>query len=129
MTTKNYKTYEIPPNVYRELKYLCLQYDDMRREISSCYGISAVSCDSIGSGNIGDPTAARAERAIRLSADVETINKALELTADEPVRSYIKRAVTGGLKYEHLGNVPMGRRQFYETRRKFFYNLKVLKKG
>lgn len=130
MTSKNYKTYEIPPNVYRELKYLCLQYDDMCREIAGCYGISAVSCDSVGGSNgISDPTATRAEKAIRLSADVEAIDRALELTAKEPVRSYIKRAVTGGIKYEYLGNVPMGRRQFYEARRKFFYNLKILKKG
>lgn len=131
MTTKNYKAYSIPKNVYRELMYLCLQYDDMCRELSSCYGISAVRCDAAGgSGNhISDPTAARAERAIRLSADIDAIDKALELTTDEPIQAYIKRAVTSGLKYECLGEVPMGRQQFYEARRKFFYNLKILKKG
>ncbi|MBP1544854.1 MAG: hypothetical protein J6A16_12230 [Oscillospiraceae bacterium] len=121
--------YKIPPNVYRELKYLCLQYEDMRREIAGCYGISAVSCDSVGGSSISDPTAARAEKAMRLSADVDKIDEALRLAADEPVRSCIRRAVTCGLKYEHLGAVPMGRRQFYEARRRFFYLLKLLKKG
>lgn len=122
--------YQIPTNAYRELKYLCLQYEDMCREIAGCYGVSAVTYNSTaGSSAISDPTATRAEKAMRLSADVDKIDEALALTADEPVRSYIKKAVTSGLKYEYLGNVPMGRRQFYEARRKFFYILKLLKKG
>lgn len=118
--------------MYHELKYLCLQYNDMCRQIADSYGISAVSYDSTGagrSGRISDPTAERGNKVVLLSTDVGYIDKALAMTADEPVRSFIKRAVTGGIAYEHLGDVPMGRQQFYEARRKFFYNLKILKKG
>lgn len=132
MNTKTYDHYRIDRNVYNELKWLCRQYKDICREIADCYGISAVTYDGSGStkGNrIGDPTQERSDRAMRLRADIEMIDHALEQTAAEPMRRYIKKAVTEGLPYEYLGNVPCGRRLFYELRMKFFWNLAVLKKG
>ena len=117
MNTKTYDHYRIDRNVYNELKWLCRQYNDICREIADCYGISAVTYD--GSG------AAKGNR----SADIEMIDCALEQTAAEPMRRYIKKAVTEGLPYEYLGNVPCGRRLFYELRMKFFWNLAALKKG
>lgn len=144
MNTKTYDHYRINRNVYNELKWLCRQYKDICREIADCYGISAVTYDGSGAarasgstrasgatkGNrIGDPTQERSDRAMRLRADIEMIDRALEQTAAEPMRRYIKKAVTEGLPYEYLGNVPCGRRLFYELRMKFFWNLAVLKKG
>lgn len=132
MNTKAYERYRIDRNVYNELKWLCRQYYDMRREIADCYGISAVSYDSTGEarGNrTGDPVQERSDKAMRLRAEVEMIDQALEQTAVEPVRKYIKKAVTEGLPFEYLGNVPCGRRQFYEYRMKFFWHLARLKKG
>lgn len=61
--------------------------------------------------------------------DADLIDRALELTTDnEVIRGYLRRAVTENVPYERL-DVPMGRRQFYELRRKFFYILSELKKG
>lgn len=132
MNTKTYDHYRIDRNVYNELKWLCRQYNDICREIADCYGISAATYDGSGAakGNrIGDPTQERSDRAMRLRADIEMIDCALEQTAAEPMRRYIKKAVTEGLPYEYLGNVPCGRRLFYELRMKFFWNLAALKKG
>lgn len=132
MNSKAYDRYRIDRNVYNELKWLCRQYNDICREITDCYGISAVNYGSTGAakGNhISDPVQERSDKAMRLREDIEMIDKALAETADEPVRRYIKRSVTEGLKYEYLGNVPCGRRQFYELRYRFFWNLKALKKG
>lgn len=132
INTKTYERYRIDKNVYNELKWLCRQYNDICREITDCYGVSAVTYDSTGEakGNrISDPVQERSDRAMRLREDIEKIDLALEQTADEPMRGYIKKAVTTGLRYEYLGNVPCGRRMFYELRMKFFWNLARLKKG
>lgn len=132
MNTKAYERYRIDRNVYNELKWLCRQYNDICRKIADCYGISAVNYDSTGAakGNhISDPVQERSDKAMRLREDIEKIDQALEQTAAEPVRKYIKKAVTEGLPFEYLGSVPCGRRQFYEYRMKFFWNLSRLKKG
>ena len=132
MNTKAYDLYRIDRNVYNELKWLCRQYYDMRRDIADCYGISAVNYESTGAakGNhISDPVQERSDKAMRLRADVEMIDLALEQTAAEPVRGYIKKSVTLGTSFEYLGRVPCGRQQFYEFRRKFFWHLAKLKKG
>ena len=132
MNTKAYERYRIDRNVYNELKWLCRQYNDICREIADCYGISAVNYDSTGAakGNhISDPVQERSDKAMRLREDIEKIDQALEQTVAEPMRKYIKKAVTEGLPFEYLGNVPCGRRQFYELRCKFFWHLAKLKKG
>lgn len=132
MNSKAYELYRIDKNVYNELKWLCRQYEDIKREIESCYGVSAVRYDSTGSspGNrIGDPVQEHSDRAMRLREDIEKIDLALDKTAEEPLRGYLKKAVTTGLRYEYLGSVPCGRQLFYELRRKFFWNLAQLKKG
>lgn len=61
--------------------------------------------------------------------DVIMIEHALRLTTDsEVLREYIRRAVTTETPFETL-DVPMGRRQFYALRRKFFFILRNLKRG
>lgn len=130
--SKAYERYRIDDKVYRELSWLCRQYDDIKREIESCYGVSAVRYDATGAafGNrIVDPVQEHSDRAMRLREDIEMIDTALEQTANEPMRSFIKKSITKGLPYEHIGDVPCGRRMFYELRRKFFWHLKSLKKG
>jgi len=132
MNTKTCDRYRIDRNVYNELKWLCRQYNDICRQIADCYGVSAVTYDGSGAakGNhISDPTQERSDKAMRLRADIEMIDRALEQTAAEPMRSCVKKAVTEGLRFEYLGDVPCGRRQFYEYRMKFFWNLAQLKKG
>lgn len=65
----------------------------------------------------------------RRHAEVIVIEHALRLTTDsEVLREYLRRAVTTETPFENL-DVPMGRRQFYGLRRKFFYILKNLKYG
>ena len=62
-------------------------------------------------------------------ADVITIEHALRLATDnEVLRGYLKLAVTTETPFENL-DVPMGRRQFYALRRKFFFILRNLKRG
>lgn len=92
---------------YLELYYFCLQYDAKKRKIS----------------NTTDET----EKS-RLEKDINRIDSALLLAADsEVVANCIKKNVTSkNMPWEKL-NVPIGRRQFYEKRRKFFWILRRIR--
>ncbi len=132
MNSKAYKTYEISENEYRELKYFCLRYSEMKAQLNECRGIRAVQYGSIGAAStaLSNPTERTALKAIQLSKNIDLIDRALALTADEPVRNYLKQSVINPrISYDSFDIIPMGRRQFYEMRRKFFYILKTLKMG
>lgn len=88
---------------YLELYYFCLQYNEKKRRISN--------------------TEDEAEKS-RLKKDIEMIDTALLLAADsEAVAICIKKNVTCKNMPWERQNVPIGRRQFYEKRRKFFWIL------
>ncbi len=121
MNSKAYKSYEIDKNEYRELKYFCLRYSKMKQEIQSNGG-------SLVYGPIGGYTISN-KRIEQFECDVKLIDRALELTTEnEIVRGHLLRSVTENINYERL-DIPMGRRQFYELRRKFFYILRSFKMG
>ena len=121
MNSKAYKSYKISKNEYCELKYFCLRYSKMKQEIQSNGG-------SLVYGPIGGYTISN-KRIEQFERDVKLIDRALELSTDnEIVRGYLRRSVTENVRFESL-DVPMGRRQFYELRRKFFYILCGLKMG
>lgn len=103
MNSKKYKEYAIDDFEYHELKYFCLRH-----------------------GRNGFKKGVSAQR----DKEIDMIETALTLSADEPIRGIIKKSIASKhMPYEHLGVVPMGRKQFYETRRKFFFILKKLKIG
>ena len=133
MNSAAYKLYTIDNNVYLELKWFCRQYADMCHQLVECYGVSGVSYESTGEarGNrTSDPTAVNGEKALRIRADIDMIDEALRRTTDEPLQRFVKKRVTEGIPYERLGEVPCGRRQFYELCRKFFWILaQIRKKG
>ena len=109
-----------------ELEWFCRRYDSMQRKLADCYGLHSGGYDTVGAarggGTHSDPTAAVALRAIKLRENIDIIDKALNAVADDIIKPYLKRAVTKGLKYEII-NPPMGRRQFYSLRRRFFVKL------
>ena len=106
-----------------ELEWFCRRYESMQSKLADCYGLHSGGYDTGGAarggGTHSDPTAAVALRAIKLREDIDLIDKALDAVADDIIKPYLKRAVTKGLKYEYI-NPPMGRRQFYALRRRFF---------
>lgn len=109
MNSKAYKSYEISKNEYRELKYFCLRYDEMWATIEKNEKQSKKYQYSILS--------------------IKMIRNALNSATDNAViRAHLELAVTANITYDQLG-IPMGRQQFYELRRKFFYILKTLKMG
>lgn len=83
-----------------ELKYYCLQYNDKLSYINQ------------------HPHDPKSEEYIR---DIDNIETALHMVTDSGTYEPLKICLTiSGMSYERLGNVPMGRRQFYDLRRRFF---------
>ena len=134
---------------YKELTYFCLQYNQKKRDaaalltlrlstpIPATYHRAGKEFGTFlphGSGHVGDPTAATAARRDRLLRDVRLIERAAsEASKDFNVDPcYILRAVTtrdGTRKTIAAMGVPIGERQFYNLRRKFFWILREMKNG
>ncbi|WP_302128753.1 hypothetical protein [Bacteroides congonensis] len=109
MNSKAYKSYEISKNEYQELKYFCLRYEEMRQTV--------------------EKSEKQSKKYWNCCISITMIGDALKRATDnEVIRAHLQLAVTTNTPYERLG-IPMGRQQFYELRRKFFYILKTLKMG
>lgn len=69
----------------------------------------------------GDSTAQEAVRNAMMQEDIQLIEETARKASPE-IYKWILRNVTEGTPYEWM-DVPVGRRQFYEYRRYFFYLL------
>lgn len=119
--------YGISKHRYRELMNFVLQYNEFKAEKAACYSLDNRPMDGTphGSGT-SDPTAQKAERAYKLSKNIELIEQTA-IEAAGAYHMYILRAVTEGLLWADFEN-PYCKADFYDTRRRFFYILS-LKKG
>ena len=104
--------YNISRAKYNELKYFCIQYAEKKQKLQNAYGLKATVNDGMPKSNLsGDSTAQEAVR-----------NAMTARKASPEIYKWILRNVTEGTPYEWM-DVPVGRRQFYEYRRYFFYLL------
>mgnify|MGYP004729514335 FL=1 len=90
---------------YNELRYFCLQYGDKRRELERIHGAGGKEIP----------------RVRQIKEEIELIEQTA-LEADPELYKWTLKSVTEGIPYENM-DVPAGRRQFYETRRYFFFLL------
>lgn len=120
--------YGISGDRYRELLYLCRQYDEMRCRLDLIRtGADGSRLSAGASHGVKDPTGVRAVRAAdsRDAARVHAIEQAA-IAADPALCKYILRNVTRGVSYDIMRareRIPCGRAQFYELRRRFFWLL------
>lgn len=114
--------YNISREKYNELKYFCLQYWQKKRDLHNNYGLGALVNDGMPRGSdYSNPTERVALRNDILRKDIELIEQTA-LEADSEMYQWLLKNVTSGVPYEYM-DVPVGRRQFYESRRYFFYLL------
>lgn len=132
---------------YKELTYFCLQYEQKKRDAAALLTLRlSTPTPAIyhkggkeygtflprGGGSTSDPVAATAAKRDRLLNDVHLIEQAaIAASKDAGINpQYIIRAVTtrdGTRKTLAAMQVPMGERQFYAVRRKFFWILREMK--
>ena len=121
MRTYVHDNYGISGYRYRELYAFCRQYSEWKLALSQCYSLQGPVPHAARSGGVNDPTSAAAMRAEQYQKNIAMIERTVQEAAPEIAQALLK-AVTDGIPYEWL-DVPMGRRQFYNARRKFFYLL------
>ncbi|MBQ8823608.1 MAG: hypothetical protein IJZ64_00080 [Ruminococcus sp.] len=104
-----YSQYKMDVCELNELKWFCFQYEKKKKIIRN--------------------TENKTEK-IALTRDIEAIDSTFDLLAeDEMIIELLKKSVTNkNMPYEALGGVPMGRRQFYELRRRFFFLLQRIRR-
>lgn len=126
----NLSDYNISKYAYRELYYFCLQYPEKKRRLNELrnplrgQGYNGMPHSS----EVADPTADAATKAAMLAKDVEMIEQTV-IQADSSLYSALLDNAAYGTPFEYL-KVPCGRRQFYDSRKKFFFLLhKAREKG
>ena len=126
-----WEDYGISKNRYAELKAFCLQYEEKKSKIK--YGISAVQYDGQPKAhNAGSQTERQAMDNVIYTKDCAMIEEAA-IRANPEIWRYIVKSVTLGLSYEFVeydneqGKIPMCRRDFYGTRKKFYAILNEMK--
>lgn len=126
-----WEDYGISKNRYAELKAFCLQYGEKKSKIK--YGISAAQYDGQPKAHsTGSQTERQAMDNVIYMKDCAMIEEAAIRTNSEIWR-YIIKSVTLGLSYEFIeydneqGKIPMCRRDFYGTRKKFYAILNEMK--
>lgn len=119
--------YNISKYRYRELKNFCLQYREKKMQLNSITLLGSAGTENNCKGNtISDRTANDAIRIAEIKNDIELIESSAR-EADETIQKYILANVVDEIPYEYM-DAPIGRRQFYAVRRKFFYILSQKKK-
>lgn len=112
--------YGISTERYRELHHFCRQYVEWKEKVN--YGLMAVNSDGMPHGtNVSNPTEQQAFKNEKYLDNILLIENTC-IEADVEIWTYLLKNVTEGKTYEELC-VPKGRRQFYDSRRKFFYML------
>ena len=97
-------------------------YAEKKQKLQNAYGLKATVNDGMPKSNLsGDSTAQEAVRNAMMQEDIQLIEETARKASPE-IYKWILRNVTEGTPYEWM-DVPVGRRQFYEYRRYFFYLL------
>lgn len=103
-----------------------MQYDEKKTLLDECYCLSAQRLSDMPKGSgISDPTGVSAERAAKMSADIELIEQCA-IETDSSIYQFILDSVCYEVPFSYLKavkNIPIEKSAFYETRRKFFYIL------
>lgn len=126
LRSKTYEDYGISKKRYRELYSFCQQYQEFKDKLK--YGISAVHNESVRYSNVFSDTENKAIHNVNLRKNIEMIEIAAKKNIPEYLYVPLLLNVTTGQKYEHLGNIPIGRADFYAYRRLFFHNLDQLRR-
>ncbi len=127
--TLSYKNkYWIERHRYYELKHFCLQYPIWKKAYMALDGLNKYPCDPAvlsRTNVISDPTARCAEAKLFYSERMGLVERVAYET-DNELHSYILKAVTEGLSYDHLKvqtNVPCSKDSYYDLYRRFFWLL------
>lgn len=109
-----------------ELRHFCLQYPTWKQEYAELSYIStSVAVRNPSNSTPGDPTGNLVVRRSYYKDRIDLIER-IAAETDKTLGSYILKAVTEGLSYNHLKSrfkIPCGRDTYYACYRRFFWLL------
>lgn len=120
--------YWIEKHRYYELKHFCLQYPTWRRKYNSliCYPSSWPKLVPPTKTNvISDPVTMFVDERLFYSNRMDMLERVAKET-DEKLASYILKAITEGISYDHLRvrtDIPCCKDTYYDLYRRFFWLL------
>lgn len=126
--TLNKDKYNISNYRFRELYYFCLQYEEWREILKETRDtLKGVQYSGVpASGGQSNPTAKAAIKGAEYSQKCALIEEAAK-AADPELYEYIIFAVTNeNITFKYLKarkNIPCERDRYYNSRRKFYFNL------
>ena len=108
---------------YLELKNMCLQYPEWKKELQFDNGLYSNSMIRVSGDQIEfkDSVFDLAERQSEINRKIKLIEDVAKISSGD-LSAYILECVFFGKSYEIL-QPPCGRRQFYEKYREFFWML------
>lgn len=120
--------YWIEKHRYYELKHFCLQYPTWRRKYNSliCYPSSWPKLVPPTKTNVvSDPVTMFVDERLFYSNRMDMLERVAKET-DEKLASYILKAITEGISYDHLRvrtDIPCCKDTYYDLYRRFFWLL------
>lgn len=120
--------YYLPKYEYRTVVNFCLSYWAVREKLAGMGGIKAQAMDGMPhSTDVSDPTQREALQRLRLKEKIEIIETTVREVAGEYLYYPMLISITkDDITIEQIMaryQVPMGRRQFIELRRKVYYEM------
>ena len=123
--------YKISGHAYWELYHFCLRYGEFKEKINQIMysgGGSGIMTHSEANGRYSDPTASKAVKIERLRRMCELIEQTAVET-DRTIYQALLKNITTGVTYEQMKalgiEIPRGKNQFYNKRKKFFWLLNL----
>lgn len=108
---------------FLELKYFCLQYDEFKSKYNAITYYSACRVTGICSKcNSTDQVLHTVEERDLYRSKMEVIEQAC-VAADPEIYPWLLKAVTQGVAYQYLIDIPCCRDTFYDRYHKFFWIL------
>ena len=120
--------YWIEKHRYYELKHFCLQYPTWRRKYNSLINYPSGWPQPVPPSKTNvfvDPVTKHLEERLYYSDRMEMLERVAKKT-DEKLASYILKAITEGISYDHLKartDIPCCKDTYYELYRRFFWLL------
>ena len=120
--------YYLPKYKYKTVVNFCLQYHELKDELRSIDGWHSGSNDGMPHGtNTSDPVANDAIRRAEIQKKIDIIEESVRECVTGIMQEYILKSITTEyIGYQYLDtmfNIPMGKNQFSDLRRKVYYQI------
>lgn len=120
--------YYLPKYTYRTVVNFCLRYYELKDELKAIDGFRSSENDGMPHGTgVSDPTSGDAFKRAEIQQKIDIIESSVRECVTGILQPYILKSITiEYVGYEYLRtvhNIPIGKNQFTELRRKVYYKI------